>query len=91
MASFWYQSRDNEWARSSKLSRRTDARNMNSSWKLNHNVDRPVTPPNHEEVSSACVGNCDDNYHQAGYGPFHPSVASIQQFYERQGDLSMAL
>jgi hypothetical protein len=69
MSFVWKQSRDNEWARSSKLIRRTDARNMNSSWKLNHNVDRPVTPPNYEEVSSTCIGDVHDNHHQAGYVP----------------------
>lgn len=80
------ESRDNEWARSSKLIRRTDARNMNSSWKLNHNVDRPVTPPNYEEVSSTCIGDGHDNHHQAGSLSFRRPYASVHARNDSQQD-----
>lgn len=74
--SIWLQPRDNEWARSSKLSRRTDARNMKSSLEPNHNIDQSVSP-DYEKVSSTCLGNGNGNYHQAEYVPSHQCIASI--------------
>ncbi|KAG0583316.1 hypothetical protein KC19_3G126400 [Ceratodon purpureus] len=80
------ESRDNEWARSSKLIRRADTLNMNSSWKLNHNVDRPVTPPNYEEVSSTYVGDGHNNYHQAGSFSLGKACSSVHARNDSQQD-----
>ncbi|XP_073391252.1 uncharacterized protein [Physcomitrium patens] len=60
------ETRDNDWARSSKLSRRTDARSTKPSWNLNHNIDRPVTPSVNGEVSSSRMWVVDENFQQSG-------------------------
>ncbi|XP_024388846.1 uncharacterized protein [Physcomitrium patens] len=60
------ETRENDRARGSTLSKRTDACSTKSGRKLNQDIDQSLFLTNNDGVLSTCVGFVDGNSHQAG-------------------------